>query len=77
MITLCPECQQAIEVANLNSHLLAECEHHKYYKRCPKCKEAIPAKAYNHHTKMKECIGAKASAIANRCPFCHEDTEPG
>ena len=26
---------------------------------------------------MKECISGKALAVANRCPFCHEDIDPG
>lgn len=73
MITLCPSCSQAIEVSSLNNHLLAECVNHKFFKRCPKCKEAILAKEFNVHTKMKQCLTAKAPALASRCPLCHED----
>jgi len=73
MINLCRECHQAVEVSNLNNHLLNECTNHKYYKKCPKCKEAIASREYNMHTKLKDCITAKAPAQANRCPLCHED----
>jgi centrosomal protein CEP104 len=44
MIVLCRECKQAVEVRNLNTHLLSECAQHKYFKRCPKCKEAVPTR---------------------------------
>lgn len=44
MIVLCRECKQAVEVRNMNTHLLSECAQHKYFKRCPKCKEAVPTR---------------------------------
>ena len=77
MIAFCKHCRQAVEAMNYNNHLLSECPNHKFYKRCPRCKEAIPTSDYNAHTKSKDCIPAKAPAQAGRCPFCHEDTEPG
>jgi centrosomal protein CEP104 len=70
MLILC-ECQQAIEVSSLSSHLLSECKNSKYYKRCPRCKEAIHQRNYRAHTEAKECNPAKPMAANNRCPLCH------
>ncbi len=53
MIVLCRECKQAVEVSTLNNHLLSECTQHKYFKRCPRCKEAVPTREFAEHTKRK------------------------
>lgn len=48
MLMLC-ECQQAIEVSSLSSHLTSECKNSKYYKKCPRCKEAVHQGKYKSH----------------------------
>lgn len=77
MLIICTECGQGIEISTLTSHLVGECANSKYYKKCPRCKEAVHQKNYKSHVEKKECLSAKPLAAANRCPLCHLDINPG
>lgn len=77
MLLICEECKQAVEISTFTSHQIGECKNSKYFKRCPRCKEAVHQKEYNAHVQRKECIPAKPLAVANRCPLCHLDIDPG
>lgn len=77
MLTSCLQCEQVIEVAMLNEHLLNECEMKHNHKKCPRCGEAIAAQYFNQHVKRASCRPAKPASKANRCPLCHDDVKPG
>ena len=49
MLIICSECGQGIEINTLTSHLVGECANSKYYKKCPRCKEAVHQKSYKAH----------------------------
>eukprot|EP00919_Chromeraceae_sp_WS-2016_P011820 GHVR01027602.1.p1 GENE.GHVR01027602.1~~GHVR01027602.1.p1 ORF type:complete len:105 (-),score=1.29 GHVR01027602.1:10-324(-) len=77
MLTICAECNQAIEINFLTAHLVGECGNSKYFKKCPRCKESVHQKNFKSHVEKKECLSAKPLAVANRCPLCHIDIDPG
>ncbi|GBG27244.1 Centrosomal protein of 104 kDa [Hondaea fermentalgiana] len=77
MLTSCLQCEQVIEVAMLNDHLLNECEMKHNHERCPRCGEAIAAQYFNQHVKRASCRPSQSVSKANRCPLCHEDVKPG
>lgn len=77
MLVSCPQCSQIVEILQLNSHLLRECEFHELVKQCPRCKEAIHIDEYEQHNEEQACLAAKAPSRANRCPLCHDDVDPG
>jgi len=77
MLTTCVNCAQIVEVAQLNKHLLDECDNKKIMRRCPRCKEAIPMEEYKQHTKEMSCSQALPLTKANRCPLCHQDIAAG
>lgn len=77
MLVICKECGQASEISTYTAHLVGECKNSKYYKKCPRCKEAIHQKNYKLHVEAKECLSAKPMAVNNRCPLCHLDIPPG
>ena len=77
MLVICNECNQGVEISTYTSHLVGECQNSKYYKKCPRCKEAVQQKVYKQHVESKECLPAKPMAANNRCPLCHMDISPG
>ena len=44
MLMICEECKQAVEVSAHTGHQIGECKNSKYFKRCPRCKEAVHQK---------------------------------
>lgn len=77
MLTLCTMCEQVVEIACLNSHLLEECDFKKSFRKCPRCKEAIHSNNYKQHTDEMACLPNKPTNVSNRCPLCHTDIMPG
>ncbi|CAG9321572.1 unnamed protein product [Blepharisma stoltei] len=77
MLVSCPYCSQVIEIFDLNSHLMKECDLKSVMSQCPRCKEAIHADEFEQHVEEQSCYAAKPPKIATRCPLCHEDVEPG
>lgn len=49
VLMLCLECRQVVEISYLTTHMLSECENSKYYKKCPRCKEAVHQKNFKTH----------------------------
>lgn len=62
---------QAIEIMDLNSHLLNNCEYSKDFRPCPRCKQCIPLDVLREHTKNKSCKLAATEIGAVNCPLCH------
>lgn len=77
MLTPCPACNQTVQIADLNQHLLEECDQKKTFRKCPQCKEAVHVSEYKQHTEELECLRASPLNVANRCPLCHQDIPPG
>jgi centrosomal protein CEP104 len=77
MIMICEGCAQAVEINTFTAHQVGECKNSKYFKKCPRCKEAVHQSNYKVHVEKKECIPFKPPAGANRCPLCHLDIDPG
>ena len=71
MLTNCWECEQVIEVQNIEEHLLEECQHMEKYKFCPKCKSVLLVDEFDGH----ECTKANPPG-AVRCPLCSETVHP-
>jgi centrosomal protein CEP104 len=77
MLTSCAQCEQVIEVALLNEHLLKECENKDNHRQCLRCNEAIAAQFFEQHSQRASCLPAKPVSKANRCPLCHKDCKAG
>ncbi|XP_059807742.1 centrosomal protein of 104 kDa isoform X2 [Hypanus sabinus] len=77
MLKRCEHCKQVVEIASLTEHRLTECEKKDSFGKCPRCSEAIAKEDLQEHLKMKNCNAAKPEKIANHCPLCHENFQPG
>ena len=77
MLTSCSRCQQIIEVATLNDHLLHECAQKANHQQCGRCGEAIASKFYKMHVKRNSCLKKEPLSVASRCPLCHKNIGPG
>lgn len=77
MLTPCGQCEQVIEIACLNEHLLTECKYKSKNKECARCGEAINAEYYQDHQSRSDCPIKLPPDEANRCPLCHFDIGPG
>uniref|UniRef100_H0V6D7 Centrosomal protein of 104 kDa n=1 Tax=Cavia porcellus TaxID=10141 RepID=H0V6D7_CAVPO len=77
MLTRCGHCRQVVEIASLTEHLLTECDSRDTFRRCYRCREAIPKEELPRHIQAKACSPAKSEKLANRCPLCHENFAPG
>lgn len=77
MLMNCPLCNQTVEILRLNGHLLKECDLKDVMRECPRCKEALHVDEYEQHVDEQACLSAKPASVANRCPLCHEDVDPG
>jgi len=71
MLIACWECEQVIEIAGLQDHLVEECERQEDYRLCSKCKSAYHVEEFNSHECRKP-----SSAAAGRCMLCREDVRP-
>lgn len=76
MLTPCSLCEQVIEIACLNDHLLSECSMNGMNKECPRCGEAINEQYIEEHIARADCPIKLPKKEANRCPLCHEDIAP-
>eukprot|EP00826_Nyctotherus_ovalis_P003464 TRINITY_DN10706_c0_g1_i1.p1 TRINITY_DN10706_c0_g1~~TRINITY_DN10706_c0_g1_i1.p1 ORF type:complete len:772 (+),score=197.96 TRINITY_DN10706_c0_g1_i1:73-2388(+) len=74
MLYLCLSCGKIIEIININSHLLTECEGRKSFAECPVCCEAVSKHELDTHVDEGACNPADNAAI--RCPLCHMDVVP-
>ncbi len=71
MLIGCSHCKQIIEIATLTEHLLSECEHRSSFKRCPRCKDAVPAAEHAAHVAARAC--APVASAESTCPLCKAD----
>ncbi|XP_066594183.1 centrosomal protein of 104 kDa [Prorops nasuta] len=69
MLTRCEACKQVVEISYLNSHLLSECDIRSSYVKCDTCKQAVPERSFDEHTKSGKCT--KPIEGFDRCPLCH------
>jgi len=60
MLTSCKQCEQVIEIATLNEHILTECEVTGTHKECPRCKEPVSTKQFAKHTAKYTCNKARS-----------------
>ncbi|XP_069775157.1 centrosomal protein of 104 kDa isoform X2 [Narcine bancroftii] len=77
MLRRCEHCKQVVEIASLTEHSLTECDKKDSFGKCPRCGEAIAKEDLQEHQKIKSCNAAKPEKIANHCPLCHENFQPG
>ncbi len=61
MLASCKHCEQVIEIATLNEHLLKECEAANV-QACTRCAEPVPAASYADHIKRATCLRMPHSA---------------
>ncbi|KAI8914250.1 hypothetical protein EDD86DRAFT_198858 [Gorgonomyces haynaldii] len=57
LLMQCPQCHQAVEIVDLNQHLLKECESRNKMRSCPRCKQVLLKETVNQHIKDKQCKG--------------------
>lgn len=77
MLRRCEHCKQVVEIASLTEHRLTECDKKDSFGKCQRCSEAIAKEDLQEHLKTKNCNAAKPEKIANHCPLCHENFQPG
>lgn len=71
MLAQCWECGQIIEIANLDEHLLEECDARSDYKLCSKCKGVWRVEDFPTH----DCVRPKPQG-ALKCQLCKESVNP-
>jgi len=71
MLATCWECEQVIEVQQLNEHLLEECQNSDNYMYHPECKQVILKDDFNGH----HCVRPKPAG-ASKCPLCSQSVFP-
>ena len=76
MLTACPRCQQIVEIATLQEHLLDECEHKASVDPCDRCGDAIEPAMMEEHKRQWFCKPLPPIDVGNRCPLCHKDIPP-
>lgn len=76
MLMSCPRCQQVIEIATLQEHMLDECEHKGDYEPCPTCGDAVPAADLEAHVAANTCKPMPDPSVSQRCPLCKGDIGP-
>ncbi|XP_078414365.1 centrosomal protein of 104 kDa isoform X2 [Cetorhinus maximus] len=77
MLRRCEHCKQVVEIATLTEHRLTECDKKDSFGKCHRCGEAVAKEDLQEHVKMKSCNAAKPEKVANHCPLCHENFQPG
>lgn len=76
MLTACPRCQQIVEIATLQEHLLDECEHKAGVDPCDRCGDAVEPALMVEHKREWFCKPLPPIDVGNRCPLCHLDIPP-
>lgn len=71
MLVSCWECNQVIEIASLDEHLLEECDNREDYKLCSKCKSVFRLEEFNGH----ECLRPHPPG-AVKCQLCKTSVHP-
>ena len=71
MLTQCWECNQVVEIAGLDEHLMEECENRDEYKLCPKCKSVVRIEEFNTHDHNRP-----NPPTAVKCQLCKESVYP-
>lgn len=73
MLMSCNECQQVIEVRELNNHLLNECKNMSMFSQCQRCLKAIPNAQFQAHKTKLTCKLQRPDQKSPRCPLCLND----
>lgn len=73
MLMICEYCNQVVEIAEMNSHLLSECKESSHFKECPKCKSSILKDLLKDHIKSNSCKPLRVDLGIIRCPLCEKD----
>lgn len=61
----CPQCEQVIEIACANEHLLQECESGTSFKQCPRCQRVLRDGA-----EFSDHIASCSDPPGHRCLLC-------
>ncbi|XP_072334603.1 centrosomal protein of 104 kDa-like isoform X2 [Scyliorhinus torazame] len=77
MLRRCEHCKQVVEIATFTDHRLTECDKKDSFGKCHRCGEAVAKDDLPDHAKIKSCNAAKPEKVANHCPLCHENFQPG
>ncbi|XP_041061790.1 centrosomal protein of 104 kDa isoform X3 [Carcharodon carcharias] len=77
MLRRCEHCKQVVEIATLTEHRLTECDKKDSFGKCHRCGEAVAKEDLQEHVTMKSCNAAMPEKVANHCPLCHENFQPG
>ncbi|KAJ3325957.1 hypothetical protein HDV06_002342 [Boothiomyces sp. JEL0866] len=71
MCTFCPYCSLLVEVIDLETHLLQDCESSSTQVRCQNCKAIVLKSQMKSHSTSSRCKPLKKGAV--RCPLCYQD----
>lgn len=74
VLTKCPLCNIILEISTLDDHMLNDCDKSKFVKKCPRCREVIPADSYLEHVAKQTCMVIPAHIV--RCPLCKNVVKP-
>lgn len=77
MLRRCEHCKQVVEIASLTEHRMTECDRKESFSKCHRCGEAVMRDQLQEHLRVKTCNAAKPEKVANHCPLCHENFQPG
>eukprot|EP00062_Callorhinchus_milii_P012732 gi/632960076/ref/XP_007895989.1/ PREDICTED: centrosomal protein of 104 kDa isoform X2 [Callorhinchus milii] len=77
MLRRCEHCKQVVEIASLTEHRMTECDKKESFGKCHRCGEAVMRDELQEHLRVKNCNAAKPEKVANHCPLCHENFQPG
>ena len=73
MLTTCWECEQVIEIRQVEEHLLEECPNKDRYRFCGKCRQVLLAAEIDESA--HDCAPPQNQS-ATRCPLCTAELFP-
>ena len=73
MLATCRYCDQVVEIADLNQHILNECKEADSFSKCPRCQMPIENDEFEDHTSDMNCKVFKLNGKFARCALCQQD----
>lgn len=55
MLMICEYCNQVVEIAEINLHLLEECKEKNFFIECDRCKGSVLKDFYEDHYNSNMC----------------------
>uniref|UniRef100_A0A0N5AV94 TRAF-type domain-containing protein n=1 Tax=Syphacia muris TaxID=451379 RepID=A0A0N5AV94_9BILA len=74
MLKKCDYCKEILEISTLNNHYLEKCTAKDQFKKCYRCKLAIPKKKHLRHITLNQCKVVHRNG--ERCFLCHKEVYP-